>query len=192
MRMWQGAVGVAPVDGLVSPAYVVARPFPETDGRLFLRMSSGLPHYMGEVDKFSRGIVRTETGSTGTASSKCPRPFRRPTSSGYRPLLDQLTGASAAASAPRRSYRAAERAEAGHHPPRRHPRPRPERQAQALRHPWLGDVPEHWDVHRVKRVAQILRGKFTHRPRNDPSLYDGPYPFIQTGEVAAREIDHRL
>ena len=26
MRMWQGAVGVAPVDGLVSPAYVVAVP----------------------------------------------------------------------------------------------------------------------------------------------------------------------
>ncbi len=25
MRMWQGAVGVAPVDGLISPAYVVAR-----------------------------------------------------------------------------------------------------------------------------------------------------------------------
>jgi type I restriction enzyme, S subunit len=24
MRMWQGAVGIAPVDGLVSPAYVVA------------------------------------------------------------------------------------------------------------------------------------------------------------------------
>ena len=27
MRMWQGAVGVSPVDGLVSPAYVVARPY---------------------------------------------------------------------------------------------------------------------------------------------------------------------
>ena len=49
---------------------------------------------------------------------------------------------------------------------------------------WLGEIPEHWEVKRVKRVAQILRGKFTHRPRNDPSLYDGPYPFIQTGEVA--------
>ena len=49
---------------------------------------------------------------------------------------------------------------------------------------WLGDVPAHWDVRRVKQAAQILRGKFTHRPRNDPSLYDGPYPFIQTGEVA--------
>ena len=49
---------------------------------------------------------------------------------------------------------------------------------------WLGEVPEHWGVKRVKQASQILRGKFTHRPRNDPSLYDGPYPFIQTGEVA--------
>jgi type I restriction enzyme, S subunit len=49
---------------------------------------------------------------------------------------------------------------------------------------WLGEVPEHWEVLRVKQLAQILRGKFTHRPRNDPSLYDGSYPFIQTGEVA--------
>lgn len=49
---------------------------------------------------------------------------------------------------------------------------------------WLGDVPEDWTVYRIKQVSQILRGKFTHRPRNDPSLYDGPYPFIQTGEVA--------
>ena len=52
---------------------------------------------------------------------------------------------------------------------------------------WLGDVPEHWEVRRVKQVSQVLRGKFTHRPRNDPSLYDGPYPFIQTGEVARAE-----
>ena len=49
---------------------------------------------------------------------------------------------------------------------------------------WLGDVPAHWNVQRVKQAARVLRGKFTHRPRNDPSLYDGPYPFIQTGEVA--------
>lgn len=50
--------------------------------------------------------------------------------------------------------------------------------------PWLGDVPGHWEVRRVKQVTKILRGKFTHRPRNDPSLYGGLYPFIQTGAVA--------
>ena len=49
---------------------------------------------------------------------------------------------------------------------------------------WLGEVPEHWEVRRLSQVSGILRGRFTHRPRNDPSLYDGPYPFIQTGEVA--------
>lgn len=50
--------------------------------------------------------------------------------------------------------------------------------------PWLGDIPQHWEVLRVKQATRILRGKFTHRPRNDPSLYDGEYPFIQTGIVA--------
>lgn len=27
------------------------------------------------------------------------------------------------------------------------------------------------------------RGRSRHRPRNDPALYDGPYPFIQTGDI---------
>ena len=52
---------------------------------------------------------------------------------------------------------------------------------------WIGEVPAHWGMKRVKQVSHILRGKFTHRPRNDPTLYDGPYPFIQTGEVARAE-----
>lgn len=50
--------------------------------------------------------------------------------------------------------------------------------------PWLGDIPQRWEVRRVKQATRILRGKFTHRPRNDQSLYDGRYPFIQTGVVA--------
>ncbi len=47
---------------------------------------------------------------------------------------------------------------------------------------WLGDVPEHWEVRPVKHISQVVRGKFAYRPRNDPSLYDGRYPFIQTGD----------
>ena len=49
---------------------------------------------------------------------------------------------------------------------------------------WLGKIPTHWGVKPANRLANILRGKFTHRPRNDPTLYGGPYPFIQTAEVA--------
>lgn len=49
---------------------------------------------------------------------------------------------------------------------------------------WLGDVPKHWKVRRLKYLAEIMRGKFNHRPRNDPEFYDGEYPFIQTGDVS--------
>ncbi len=41
-----------------------------------------------------------------------------------------------------------------------------------------------WTERRIKSFSQILRGKFTHRPRNDERLYDGDFPFIQTGEVS--------
>ncbi|MDI1267510.1 MAG: restriction endonuclease subunit S [Polaromonas sp.] len=50
--------------------------------------------------------------------------------------------------------------------------------------PWLGEIPAHWEARRIKQVTRILRGKFSHRPRNDPAFYDGRYPFIQTGAVA--------
>jgi type I restriction enzyme, S subunit len=52
---------------------------------------------------------------------------------------------------------------------------------------WLGDIPKNWKVKRVKYISQILRGKFTHRPRNDPRMYDGKYPFIQTGDITSAQ-----
>ena len=57
MRMWQGAVGVTPVDGLVSPAYVVAKPLPGIEPRYYDALFR-TSRYMAEVDKSSRGIVK--------------------------------------------------------------------------------------------------------------------------------------
>lgn len=51
----------------------------------------------------------------------------------------------------------------------------------------LGWIPKEWDVQSLGCIAQVSRGKFTHRPRNDPRFYGGKYPFIQTGDVAAAE-----
>ena len=50
---------------------------------------------------------------------------------------------------------------------------------------WVPEVPVHWQVQQIKRLCSLVRGQFTHRPRNDPALYDGPYPFIQTGDITA-------
>ncbi|OGW33028.1 MAG: hypothetical protein A2X58_10435 [Nitrospirae bacterium GWC2_56_14] len=50
---------------------------------------------------------------------------------------------------------------------------------------WLTEVPEHWQEKQIKRMCSLVRGQFTHRPRNDPALYDGPHPFVQTGDITS-------
>ncbi len=48
---------------------------------------------------------------------------------------------------------------------------------------------EGWEEKTLRDVSTDFgRGKSKHRPRNDPKLYGGPYPFIQTGDV--RNCDH--
>jgi type I restriction enzyme S subunit len=49
---------------------------------------------------------------------------------------------------------------------------------------WLGDIPTHWKVRRLRGLAAIDRGRFNFRPRNDASLYEGSIPFVQTGDIA--------
>ncbi|MBC7854994.1 MAG: restriction endonuclease subunit S [Pirellulaceae bacterium] len=50
---------------------------------------------------------------------------------------------------------------------------------------WLPEIPDQWRPQQIKRNCEIVRGKFTHRPRNDPAFYDGEYPFVQTGDITA-------
>jgi type I restriction enzyme, S subunit len=47
-----------------------------------------------------------------------------------------------------------------------------------------GKNPKGWPINRLDQIADVNRGKFTPRPRNDPRYYGGPHPFIQTGELA--------
>lgn len=41
-----------------------------------------------------------------------------------------------------------------------------------------------WQNLKLRDIGEFGRGKSKHRPRNDPRLFGGDYPFIQTGEVA--------
>lgn len=51
-----------------------------------------------------------------------------------------------------------------------------------LRFPEFEDAGD-WEERKLGSVCDIQRGKFSHRPRNDPMFFGGPYPFIQTGDV---------
>jgi type I restriction enzyme M protein len=46
-------------------------------------------------------------------------------------------------------------------------------------------IPFHpdWPMVPLEEACDIQRGKFSHRPRNEPRFYGGEYPFIQTGDV---------
>lgn len=49
-----------------------------------------------------------------------------------------------------------------------------------------------WQLRKLNDIAEVARGKSKHRPRNDKSIFDGEYPFIQTGDVrnAQKYITH--
>jgi type I restriction enzyme, S subunit len=56
------------------------------------------------------------------------------------------------------------------------------------------ELPAGWKWISLQNLGELARGRSSHRPRNDPVLYGGPYPFIQTGDVAASGgvlSDHR-
>ncbi len=40
-----------------------------------------------------------------------------------------------------------------------------------------------WTPQRLNQLGYLSRGRSRHRPRDASHLYDGPYPFIQTGDV---------
>ncbi|SAL88059.1 type I restriction-modification system specificity determinant [Caballeronia choica] len=49
----------------------------------------------------------------------------------------------------------------------------------------LPELPTGWAYTYLAEVGDLGRGKSKHRPRNDPRLFGGIYPFLQTGEVRA-------
>jgi type I restriction enzyme S subunit len=41
-----------------------------------------------------------------------------------------------------------------------------------------------WPTDKLGRLGTLDRGRSRHRPRDEATLYGGPYPFIQTGDVS--------
>lgn len=48
-------------------------------------------------------------------------------------------------------------------------------------------LPEGWSEIALEDLANVERGKFSARPRNDPKFYNGTTPFVQTGDVSSSD-----
>lgn len=185
MRMWQGAVGMSEYDGIVSPAYVILRPRDRTYSKFFHYLFR-TPDFICEADRHSYGIVRDQNSLRYDQFKTIYSPVP-PKADMLRivAFLDEKTREIDDAIAKKRrliellqeqkAILINEAVTKGLNPDV----PLKESGVE-----WIGRIPAHWQVKKLKYSANIFRGKFTHRPRNDPRLYDGDYPFIQTGDVA--------
>src|SRR5216684_6000397 len=53
---------------------------------------------------------------------------------------------------------------------------------------WMNNTSTNWKLMKLHELGFVGRGRSRHRPRNDTSLYEGKYPFIQTGDVKAADL----
>jgi type I restriction enzyme S subunit len=44
--------------------------------------------------------------------------------------------------------------------------------------------PRNYPIVKLSDIGTLDRGISKNRPRNAPELYGGPYPFVQTGDIA--------
>ena len=56
MRAWQGGIGAVSVDGMVSPAYIVAKPNDLINSEFF-EYQYRCPEFIQQMDRYSKGIT---------------------------------------------------------------------------------------------------------------------------------------
>ncbi len=56
MRAWQGAIGCVAINGMVSPAYIVAKPIRKLDS-IFFEHQHRTEEFIQQMDRFSKGIT---------------------------------------------------------------------------------------------------------------------------------------
>ena len=185
MRAWQGAIGMSAYQGIVSPAYVVQRPRDDADP-MYCHHLFRTPSFATEAERWSYGIV-SDMWSLRPEHFKmirCPLPtlpeqraivryldhadrrIRRFVDA-KRKLVDLLEEEKRAviSQAVTRGLD-------------------PNVQLKPAGVEWLGDVPEHWEVKKVKQLARSNQKSFV-----DGDWIESPYitsegiRLVQTGNV---------
>ena len=164
MRMWQGAVGVVPVDGLVSPAYVVARPFRDVESPYFVTLFR-TDDYMSEIDNYSRGIVKDRNRLYWDQFKQIPSPYPPPDEqAAIVRFLDWANGRLERAIRAKRkviSLLQEQKQAIIHRAVTRGLDPNVPLKPSGI--PWLGEIPEHWTLKRFKFLASINSGQVDPR-----------------------------
>ena len=189
MKAWQGSIAISEYEGIVSPAYFVYQPLTV----LFTKAFPKYVHYLLRNPRYIAQYLRQSKGIRVNQWDLDPEEFQRielllPPKAEQNQIfnfLDHETAKIDRLIAKQEQLIALlqeKRQAVISHAVTKGLNPDATMKDSGVE--WLGQVPEHWVVKSYKFACKIYRGKFGHRPRNDPAFYDGQYPFIQTGDIA--------
>ena len=159
MRAWQGAIGVSDLRGIISPAYVVMR-----------SRSSQVPrylHYLYRTPQFAKEAERWSYGITSDMWSLRPEHFKmiyaalppRDEQAAIVKFLDYANGKIERAIRAKRKLIALlneQKQAVIHRAVTRGLDPNVKLKPSGI--PWLGDVPEHWEVRRLGHTIRLQTG----------------------------------
>jgi type I restriction enzyme S subunit len=173
MRAWQGAIGVSEYEGIVSPAYVVQRPREGADPRYL--------HYLLRTPAFAKEAERWSYGITSDMWSLRPE-HSKMIYSCVPPLLEQAAIVRFLDYVDRRIRRYIRakqkliklleelKAAINHRAVTRGLDPNVRLKPSGVE--WLGDVPEHWEVRRLKSLVKRIDQGVS--PQAENYLAEGP------------------
>lgn len=183
MRMWQGAVGDVPVDGLVSPAYVVARPIKSISSRYYSYLFRG-ETFQVETNRHSYGIVsdRNRLYWLGFKNIVVPIP---PLAEQDRivAFLDEKTAEIDRLIAKKQrqiELLDEQKAILINRAVTRGLHPQAELQDSGI--PWIGPIPKVWEVKRIGHLGKVGNGSTPSR--TNPRFWDrADFPWLNSGSV---------
>lgn len=185
MRLWQGAVGPAPVDGLVSPAYVVVKPYDEANTSYYSHLFR-TSAYMQEVNKFSRGIVADRNRLYWESFKQMPSLVPP------RPEQDQIVAYLRAKDAHIARFIKAKRElikllteqklRIIDHAVTRGLDPSVPLKPSGIE--WLGEVPAHWELKPLKRWGRLNTSTLGEKTNPDFEFRYVDIGSVQTGRLA--------
>lgn len=184
MRMWQGALGICPVDGLVSPAYVVARPYPDVEPQYFAALFR-TGDYMAEIDAASRGIVKDRNrlywDQFKQMQSPCPSATEQAAIVRFLDWADGRIGRAIRAKRKVIALLAEQKLSITQRTVTRGADSGIALKPSGIQ--WFGEIPHHWEVRPLKAVSQIQSGVTLGKDYGGQPTHE--FPYLRVANVQA-------
>jgi type I restriction enzyme S subunit len=188
MRAWQGAIGASALRGIVSPAYVVMRLRNPVDVPVYFHHLYRTPQFAKEAERWSYGI-------TSDMWSLRPEHFKMiyaplPPPSEQAAIVQFLEWANGLLERAIRSKRKViallneQKQAVIHRAVTRGLNPSVPLKASGI--PWLGDIPAHWQVRKVKSLVRTFGGLTPNK--GVERYWNGQIPWVSPKDMKVPEI----